>query len=94
MEKNFSLKMPSVIIAKDEKKPSNSIEMEKDAKIDESIKNISKVLNIIEATTENLSFACKKHDWDEGVVYQIQEAATNLGFALATLNRWYDDYDS
>lgn len=80
MENNFTLSIPSDRIEKDEK-------------IDESIKRISRVLNILEATTESLSFTCKKHDWDEGVVFQIQEAATNLGYALATLNRWYDDYN-
>lgn len=64
--------------------------IEKDERIEESIKRISKVLNLLEATSERLEAACDEHNWDSGVVYQIQDAARNLGFSLATLNRWYD----
>ena len=66
-------------------------EVEKDERIEESINRISRVLNILEATTERLDYACEEHEWDNAIVYQIQDAARNLGFALATLNRWYDD---
>lgn len=69
----------------------NCEKMEKDKRIEESIKRISKALNLLEATTENLEWACDSHGWDSGVVYQIKDAARYLGFALATLNRWYDD---
>ena len=65
--------------------------IEKDERIEESIKRISKVLNLLEATSEKLEAACDEHGWDNGVVYQIHDAARNLGFSLATLNRWYDD---
>jgi len=65
--------------------------IEKDERIEESIKRISKALNLLEATSERLEAACDEHGWDIGVVCQIQDAARNLGFSLATLNRWYDD---
>ena len=73
----------------DSHKGKNTIK--KDERIDESIKRISKALNLLEATSERLEAACDEHGWDKGVVYQIQDAARNLGFSLATLNRWYDD---
>ena len=63
----------------------------KDARIEESVNRISRVLNLLEATIDGLEPACNEHGWDSGVVYQIQDAARSLGFSLATLNRWYDD---
>ena len=68
--------------------------VEKDERIDASIKRISKILNLLEVTEETLDSACESHGWDNGVVYQIQDAAKSLGYALATLNRWYDDIDA
>lgn len=65
--------------------------LERDRRIENSAKRISKALNLLEAVVEELDCACRQNDWDAGVVYQIEDAAKNLGFALATLNRWYDD---
>jgi len=38
-----------------------------------------------------MQWACEAEGWNEEVVYQVNEAATKLGFALATLERWDDE---
>ena len=59
--------------------------------IDRSVKRLAKALNIIEALHQDLEFVFEHTDWNSEVNWQIEEAASKLGFALATLNRWYDD---
>ena len=59
--------------------------------IDRSVKRLAKALNIIEALRDELQFVFEQTDWNDEVKYQIDEAAAKLGFALATLNTWYDD---
>lgn len=63
-------------------------------KIEESKKMVAKAINILEATVEKVKWACEDADWDNGVMYQISEAAEKLGYALATLTTWDDDGDS
>ena len=60
--------------------------------IDRSVKRLAKVLNIIEALHDDLEFVFNQRtDWNSEVNWQIEEAASKLGFALATLNNCYDD---
>ena len=59
--------------------------------IDRSVKRLAKALNLIEAMRDELQFVFEQTDWNDEVKYQIDEAAAKLGFALATLNNWYDD---
>jgi len=59
--------------------------------IDRSVKRLAKALNIIEALHSDLEFVFEHTDWNSEVNWQIEEAASKLGFALATLNTWYDD---
>ena len=60
--------------------------------IDRSVKRLAKALNIIEALHNDLEFVFEQNpNWNSEVNWQIEEAASKLGFALATLNRWYDD---
>ena len=59
--------------------------------IDRSVKRLAKALNIIEALHGELEFVFEHTDWNSEVNWQIEEAASTLGFALATLNNWYDD---
>lgn len=66
---------------------------ERDSRISESIDYIAKSLNLLEAATIKLKGACEEHDWNDEVVYQVEDAARNLGFSLATLNRWYSDIE-
>ena len=59
--------------------------------IDRSVKRLAKALNIIEALHQDLEFVFEHTDWNSEVNWQIEEAASKLGFALATLNNWFDD---
>ena len=59
--------------------------------IDRSVKRLAKALNIIEALHQDLEFVFEHTDWNSEVNWQIEEAASKLGFALATLSTWYDD---
>lgn len=61
--------------------------------VSEATKFISKALNLIEGASNMMEFACDRNGWNDDVVYQMREAATNLGFSLATMNRWYDDVE-
>jgi hypothetical protein len=60
-------------------------------RIDNARKRIAKCLNMLETTAQEVRWACKSEKWNDEVVYQIEEAATKLGYALATLYRWNDD---
>ena len=60
--------------------------------IDRSVKRLAKALNIIEALHNDLEFVFEQNpNWNSEVNWQIEEAASKLGFALATLSTWYDD---
>jgi hypothetical protein len=59
-------------------------------RIDNARKRIAKCLNMLEVTTQEVRWACKSEKWNDEVVFQIEEAATKLGYALATLYRWDD----
>lgn len=62
------------------------------AHIDFVEKQIAKSLNSIEGAYERLLFLFENHPkWHNGIQYQIEEAVTKLGFALATLHNWFDD---
>lgn len=51
-------------------------------------KRIAKCLNMLETTARELRWACEAEQWNDEVVFQIEEAAMKLGFSLATLDRW------
>ena len=60
--------------------------------IDRSVKRLAKALNIIEAMRDDLEFVFEQRtDWNSEVNWQIEEAASKLGFALATLSTWFED---
>ena len=59
--------------------------------IDRSVKRLAKALNIIEALHNELEFVFEHTDWNSEVNWQIEEAASKLGFALATLSTWFED---
>lgn len=63
-------------------------------RIDNARKRIAKCLNMLEVTTQEVQWACECEKWNDEVVYQIGEAATKLGYALATLYRWDDPEES
>ena len=60
--------------------------------IDHSRKRLANCLNLLEAVTDELEYVFEQNrDWNSEIKYQIEEAATKLGFALATLTNWFDD---
>lgn len=60
-------------------------------RVETTRKRIAHALNLIEAANEDMKWACDSMDWNPDVTWQIDEAATKLGFALATLSRWHDE---
>ena len=62
-------------------------------RIDKARKTLAKVLNQIEALKDEVEFACHLAEWNDEVVFQIGDAAKELGFALATLTTWDDEPD-
>lgn len=60
-------------------------------RVNNSVKRIAKAVNLNESVIEDLEWACKIEDWNDDVVYQIKEAQTLLGQALATLVNWFDE---
>lgn len=68
--------------------------MEKDfsTQIDRSCKRLAKCLNLLEATHDELEFVFEQNpDWNPDVKWEIEETASKLGFALATLYNWFDE---
>ena len=68
--------------------------MERDftEQIERSRKRLAKCLNLLEAVTNDLEFVFEQNrDWDSEIQWQIEKAASKLGFSLATLTNWYDD---
>lgn len=63
-------------------------------RIDNARKRIAKCLNMLETTAQEVRWACESEKWNDEVVFQIEEAATKLGYALATLYRWDDPEES
>lgn len=59
--------------------------------IEDARRTLAKILNLLEGTVENVKWACDKEGWYDGVVDQMKDASINLGFALATFTRWFDD---
>ena len=59
-------------------------------RIENAVHRIAKSLNMLETTKQELEWACQSEDWDSDVVFLVDEAAMKLGFALATLTRWFD----
>jgi len=76
----------------------NTVDTEKLALAEERIKNglkrVAKCLNMLETASQEIKWACESQRWNDDVAFQIDEAATKLGFALATLTNWDDDVDS
>ena len=63
-----------------------------DLAVERSTKRVAKALNLVEASYEDLKFLYARNpDWDEGLLYQIQEASSMLGYTSATLTNWDDE---
>lgn len=76
-------------------KKTNDIKNLAEQRIENARKNLAKVINLIESLNMDVKSACSLMEWNDEVAYQIDDAATKLGYALATLTTWNDfDEDS
>ena len=62
-------------------------------RIESSRKKLAKVLNQLESLNQDIKFACELAKWNDDVYFQIEDAGIKLGYALATLTTWDDEYD-
>ena len=60
-------------------------------RVKDARKRVAKCLNLLETASQDLKWACEAEHWNEDVTFQIDDAATKLGFALATLTNWDDE---
>lgn len=80
-----------------EENKKDSFFLERDAeglareRVERAKNSIAKSLNALETTAQELKWACESQGWNEDIVFQLEDAATKLGYALATLTRWYED---
>ena len=54
-------------------------------------KRVAKCLNLLETASQDLKWACEAEGWNDEAAFQLDDAATKLGFALATLTNWDDE---
>ena len=62
-------------------------------RVENTKKRVAHALNLLEAASQEMKWACESMNWNDEVVFQIEEGMLKLGMARATLERWYDDND-
>jgi hypothetical protein len=69
------------------------IDMEKLSieRVENAKKRIAKILNMLQVTNQELKWACESQNWNEDVIYDIEDAGLKLGYALASLMTWDDE---
>lgn len=61
-------------------------------RIENAKRRISKCLNLLEATNDELDWMFEQNpEWDSAIQYQLKDAVVNLGFALATFQNWWEE---
>lgn len=45
----------------------------------------------VENDIEMMRFECDKNEWNDDVLYGINEGCLKLGFALAALDKWFEE---
>lgn len=73
-----------------EKKKDQALELANE-RIERAKKSLAKCLSMLETSSQEVKWACESQNWNEDVAYLMDEAATKLGFALATLVQWDDE---
>ena len=73
----------------------DKVEKEKHAneRVESTKKRVAHALNLLEAASQEMKWACESMGWNDEVVFQIEDSMLKLGMALATLERWHDDND-
>jgi hypothetical protein len=46
---------------------------------------------MLQVTNQELKWACESQNWNEDVIYDIEDAGLKLGYALASLMTWDDE---
>lgn len=69
------------------------IDMEKLSieRVENAKKRIAKILNMLQVTNQELKWACESQNWNEDVIYDIEDAGLKLGYALASLMTWDEE---
>ena len=69
------------------------IDMEKLSieRVENAKKRIAKILNMLQVTNQELKWACESQNWNEDVIYDIEDAGLKLGYTLASLMTWDDE---
>ena len=62
-------------------------------RVESTKKRVAHALNLLEAASQEMKWACESMGWNDEVVFQIEDSMLKLGMALATLERWHDDND-
>lgn len=60
-------------------------------RVEKAKKRISKILNMLQITNQELKWACESQDWNEDIIYDIEDAGLKLGYVLASLMNWDED---
>ena len=61
------------------------------ARVEKAKERIAKALMFLETSSQELKWACASMGWNDEVAYELDEAATKLGYSLATLVTWDED---
>jgi hypothetical protein len=56
-------------------------------------KTISSSLCSLERSVDEIKWACQASNWNDDVIYLIEDANLKLGYALATLEMWFEFED-
>lgn len=60
-------------------------------RVENTKKRVAHALNLLEAASQEMKWACSSMNWNDEVAYQIEDGMLQLGMALATLERWHDE---
>lgn len=60
-------------------------------RVENAKKRIAKILNMLQVTNQELKWACESQNWNEDVIYDIEDAGLKLGYALASLMTWDEE---
>ena len=74
------------------KRKDGSSDMERmcEGRIETGRKRLAKAICLLESARMEVGSACEMMGWNDEVAFTMDEAATKLGYALATLDTWDD----
>ena len=54
---------------------------------------LAKAITEVYVKNDIFRHLCERSNWDETVCFEVDDGLKELGVALATLERWYEDED-